>query len=823
MADEDQDRVINHCPECGEAIDVTDQPPFAKILCPHCDEAVRVRTVLGNFQISRLLGEGGMSQVFLAEDLTLDRKIALKVLHRDLSQDATLMAQFEREAQLTASINHPNVVKVYKAGSEQGYFFIAMELVDRISLEEHIAAEGTLDESEVLGIAYDVASGLRAAHVGGLIHRDIKPGNILLTEDGTAKLVDFGLALIHGDEDHIEDLWATPFYVPPEKLDGEPDDFRGDIYSLGATFFHALAGHPPFQANTASMEELKTIKAQPVALHDHADKVSAMTASLIDRMMAYKPDDRPQSYDELLKLIAEEQDRQPDSEAAKTRRKRIAAANAAAAATPAAGPNWALFAGVGVAVLAVAGVAFAVFGGGGNNNAPLITNEERVLSAGEKAVTARFNEARTNLLRGQHAEAEAAFASLLETREMIQPTRSWARFNAGLAALLDGKEASSARSHFSLLAQANGFNRSNPEAKEEAAFFERIGTLLADPLPIMPENGARLKTNTDQSVALLAFGLKNWNQGQFASAMSFFDAFEQAKPNHSWVKDYRKLLLPYQADYAAIEDLPNPRLSMSAAELAEVRAALEAARSKIRTPGIAQKFVRSRIKRVGTLLEAKKTLASTPPIPPTPVAVKTPTPDPSPSPGSDPASAAMTPEAQAEKAKLAETLLGMQEMAADYRFSEVTDRLNELSFQSEPIQQLHQDSIAACKGAEAFVSRLIETLSSGSYQGIVRRKAGTPLDAKITGASREQVVIDLGFGPNDLEVTQLAPDWLLEVAVNSWLNPESTPPETDKEIWAEAAWFAGMTGQQEQAGQFAEQILEEAPTFSERWSRLKGL
>ncbi|MCP5551239.1 MAG: serine/threonine protein kinase [Akkermansiaceae bacterium] len=233
--------VINHCPECGEAIDVSLLAPFAKVECPHCAKAVRVRTRLGNFQIVQLLGEGGMSQVFLAEDLALNRQVALKILHQDLSRDAALMALFEREAKLTASINHPNVVKVYSVGSDQDYFYIAMELVDYISLEQAIVENGMMPEREVLDIAHDVTSGLRAAFDSGLIHRDIKPGNILLTRSGSAKLVDFGLALQHGGSDEVEDLWATPFYVPPEKLDGEADDFHEDIYS-GRDLFHALAG-----------------------------------------------------------------------------------------------------------------------------------------------------------------------------------------------------------------------------------------------------------------------------------------------------------------------------------------------------------------------------------------------------------------------------------------------------------------------------------------------------------------------------------------------------------------------------------------------------
>ena len=290
--------VVNQCPECSHSMDVSHLQPFVKIVCTNCKATVRVRTQMGQYHITGVLGEGGMSQVFRAEDVNLGREVALKILHQSLSQDSALTAMFEREAKLTALILHPNVVKVYTVGKDQGYFFIAMELVDATSLEELIVNKGALPEGDVLNIAHDVTSGLKAAHQEDLIHRDIKPGNMLVTAKGTSKLVDFGLAVQQGGADESEDLWATPFYVPPEKLDGSPDTYLGDIYSLGATLFHALAGQPPFEANTSSLEELKLIKQRDVDLKSRAIGVSKGTVKLIDQMMAYQPSDRPGSYDE---------------------------------------------------------------------------------------------------------------------------------------------------------------------------------------------------------------------------------------------------------------------------------------------------------------------------------------------------------------------------------------------------------------------------------------------------------------------------------------------------------------------------------------------
>ena len=158
-------------------------------------------------------------------------------------------------------------------------------------------------ESQVL-IATEVSSGLKAAYHENLIHRDIKPGNVLLTDDGVSKLVDFGLALQQGGTDESDEIWATPYYVPPEKLDDEPDTFLGDIYSLGASLFHILAGVPPFEADTASIEELKVIKRKEVNLRAVARGIPGM-AKLVEEMMAYKPSARPQSYDLILARLNE--------------------------------------------------------------------------------------------------------------------------------------------------------------------------------------------------------------------------------------------------------------------------------------------------------------------------------------------------------------------------------------------------------------------------------------------------------------------------------------------------------------------------------------
>ncbi len=281
-------------------MDVTGLEPWAEVVCAACGETVRVRRSFHHFTITREVGLGGMSRVFGARDESLGRDLALKILNPGLSQDDKRLRQFEREAQITASISHPNVVKVYTAGRDQDSFYIAMELVEGGSLDERIRREGRLPEAWVLEIAEQVVQGLKAASEAGLIHRDIKPGNILLSAEGTPKIVDFGLAVFARDGVDDAEIWATPYYVPPETLHGEPEDFRSDIYALGSSLYHALMGKPLFDSDSNSLSELKALKSKPADLKEAAGVLSQETIAMLTRTLRRRPADRYSSYDEFL-------------------------------------------------------------------------------------------------------------------------------------------------------------------------------------------------------------------------------------------------------------------------------------------------------------------------------------------------------------------------------------------------------------------------------------------------------------------------------------------------------------------------------------------
>jgi serine/threonine protein kinase len=300
--------MIQACPACGTAIDTTDAEPLAQIACPNCGEKIRVERTFDHFVVVETVGVGGMGTVYRARDTHLDRFVALKLLRTDLSGKEDHNVRLQQEARIAASVNHPNVIQVFDSGTDHDQFYVVMELVHHGSLDDLIERRHQLPEMQVLEIGIQVAKGLRAAHQQGLIHRDVKPANILFVDEYAAKISDFGLAGVAGEESETAaEIWGTPYYVAPERLRKEPEDFRGDIYSLGATLFHAIAGKAPIEGETNAGPELLDLKKQPLDLRDFAPEASEATVSIFQRMIAPDSAQRFSSYDELLSNLEEAQ------------------------------------------------------------------------------------------------------------------------------------------------------------------------------------------------------------------------------------------------------------------------------------------------------------------------------------------------------------------------------------------------------------------------------------------------------------------------------------------------------------------------------------
>ncbi|PYK18470.1 MAG: hypothetical protein DME55_06605 [Verrucomicrobia bacterium] len=289
------------CSGCGTTIDTTAAEPLARIACPTCGKKVRVERTFDHFAVVETLGVGGMGTVYKARDMQLDRFVALKLLRRDLGAEEDHKDRLQQEARIAAAVNHPYVIQVFDSGTDHGQFYVVMELVDHGSLDDLMALQPQLPEKRVLEIGIQVAKGLRAAHRRGLIHRDVKPANILFVDEHAAKIGDFGLASTGTQRWGIGGVvWGTPEYVSPERLNNDPEDFRSDIYSLGATLFHAIAGKPPIKASTNSATALFESKQRPLDLQVTAPNVSAATAEVLQRMIAADPAQRFSSYDDLV-------------------------------------------------------------------------------------------------------------------------------------------------------------------------------------------------------------------------------------------------------------------------------------------------------------------------------------------------------------------------------------------------------------------------------------------------------------------------------------------------------------------------------------------
>jgi len=254
---------------------------------------------LGNFRLLRRLGRGAMAEVYLAEQSLLRRRVAVKVLRPELADDRTYLRRFEREAQAAASLVHANIVQIYEVGHVDGLHFIAQEYIQGQNLREWITRNGPPDLSHALSVMRQVAAALAKAGEQGVVHRDVKPENIMLTPSGEVKVADFGLARIAREGEAIDltrigITLGTPLYMSPEQVEGKPLDHRSDLYSFGVTCYHMLSGSPPFSGETALGVAVQHLKKQPEPLENLRPDLPAALCRLVHKMLAKDPEHRCQ-------------------------------------------------------------------------------------------------------------------------------------------------------------------------------------------------------------------------------------------------------------------------------------------------------------------------------------------------------------------------------------------------------------------------------------------------------------------------------------------------------------------------------------------------
>jgi serine/threonine protein kinase len=261
---------------------------------------------LGHFNLLEEIAHGGMGTVYRGFDPTLNREVAIKLLREDLARDPKFLNDFLEEARSAAAISHPHIVQVYFVGEEAAQYYIVMELLKGRTLREIIEHDGPMDEERALDLAIEVVEGLRAAYKNQMIHGDIKPANIFVTDDVGAKVLDFGLSkLANVEVAPTEGIWGSPYYISPERVGQKAEDFRSDVYSLGATLFQMLAGHPPFEADTPEELAAKRLNEKPPLLRDLNPEFTRKTEEVVNKMLNKSILLRYRDYDALLADLRE--------------------------------------------------------------------------------------------------------------------------------------------------------------------------------------------------------------------------------------------------------------------------------------------------------------------------------------------------------------------------------------------------------------------------------------------------------------------------------------------------------------------------------------
>jgi eukaryotic-like serine/threonine-protein kinase len=267
--------------------------------------------VLGKYRLLRLIGAGGMSSVYLGEHTTLHSKVAIKVLPIKRVDQSSYLARFEREAQASARLNHPNIVRAFDLDTSGSIHFIAMEYVAGIDLHAKVKQDGPLPLRQAVDYARQAALGLQYAHEEGLVHRDIKPANLILDDRGTVKILDLGLAFAKGEDDesltqeHGEKVLGTADYLSPEQAkDSHKADARSDIYALGCTLHYLLTGRPPFAKGTLAERIQAHLRNPPPNLLEERPDTPPALVELFFRMMEKHPDARPQTAREVAATLA---------------------------------------------------------------------------------------------------------------------------------------------------------------------------------------------------------------------------------------------------------------------------------------------------------------------------------------------------------------------------------------------------------------------------------------------------------------------------------------------------------------------------------------
>jgi serine/threonine protein kinase len=493
-----------------------------------------VKLSFDGYTLQRRIAWGGMSVVFAAKHGNRDKEFAIKLLSDEYCDKPERVADFEKEGQMTASVRHRNVVRAYGVGYAYGRPYMAMELVEGKTLEEMLAKKSLLSEKRAIEIALQAIDGLQAARKQGLIHRDIKPGNILLGPKGVVKIIDFGLSVVTADgQARSKEIFATPYYVSPEALQSSEEDFRSDIYALGATLFHALAGSPPFETTSTDIPLLYEMKRSvpPLGLRTTVDRSLAL---VVNKAMAFDREDRFASYADFshaLREAAEGKSMVPQGPRRSQRRE--------ISRLPV------IFATIGIlAFVAIVGLAFQwLWEGRTSSEGPEVQTGVQDASAPSVALQETLAKASAAVHERDLVMAEKYFAEVARSGEFAEPTVTRAALQAPLCALLDGRPGD-ARSELRFLqthlrAGRSPTNLRMPLERRLDGWFE-LGLIS------LPDVAAE---SDGEALVNFLVALRNWEQGERAAAGDMRDfADRDLSEEGSWMAKFQDFAASYLAD-----------------------------------------------------------------------------------------------------------------------------------------------------------------------------------------------------------------------------------------------------------------------------------
>ena len=781
---------IAHCSACGCEMDITALGPYTNVVCPDCGHHTRVKCELDHYLLTNRYAAGGMSMVFAAEDTTLQREVALKVLNETYSGDEVRMEQFRHEAQITAALSHPHIVRVFTVGKAYGVYYIAMEMVSGGNLEQRMTSDGAIKEDEILPMTSEIIAGLRAAKDAGVIHRDVKPGNILFDGNGRVKIVDFGLALItHGGTAKAEEIWATPYYVPPEALDGLEEDFRSDIYALGATLYHALSGKPPIAEDTKSTREVRKAKESILPLAKVAPWLKPETCYLVDKAMALRPEQRFSSYQEMEEAWESAYHATEDDGAAEPIHSRERARRRKA---PVKGGIGLIITGAIALVLATAAILIFL-----KNDDADVDGEQPTEDVAQEVITdapdltesgnyspdvalqigQMFRDSHALLKERKYDEAKEVFEKLRNHEQVKEPAGSWAGVEAVVATWLGGNSGDATT--------AIGELKEHMERRKISASSEM--SVLVDQLS-QPGviNNPQVSAGSMATVHLIAVAIKNWEIGAWDAAVPVFRKIQSMEiPQSNPLHVYRELSRRYLADYQLLKPFTDQSAPETLGEAQARSEQLKEALKKIQTRGRARFHIR--VWQIRTLYQIRELREKE-----------------------------VQAGIEASKAPAYATVLPKyHQLVAAARYAEAAELLQDVSIKDADKKE-REALVYLADSASAFLGSLEDVIPDSGVSmkilGVNNKVYSKILSAKSGGLNLqlENTEVFLAWG-------KILPDSVLNIHQKAF---KHTLKNQEGQLRTEqAVCYAWLSGQYEKADRAANVLSDANKNFRKRWKR----